>query len=112
MTVVIGCGFVHDKQVVESSAEGFESGWVVVITRAVEFGVVANDGNDVDRIESLAQHRKQLKTDGHKRAMPSVVGVGFVGITHIQPHESARTKHTVDLADDPIHRAVIVQNMV
>ena len=59
---------LHNEQVVESTQEEvFLLGGFVPVA-LLEFFVVADDGDDVDRLEVFTHGGEEFETDGHERA--------------------------------------------
>ena len=98
---------MHNKQIVEASAEVLGAGSIFAVGAALEFGVVAGNRDNVDRIKVLPKDRKELKTDRHESAMATMVGVGLKRIADIESHEATGPKHAIDFVDDPGHGAVV-----
>jgi hypothetical protein len=56
--------FAHDEKIIEPAQEEIAVFGGGAIVAHVEGFVVANDGDDVDRFELLAQQGEQFKADG------------------------------------------------
>jgi len=93
--------FFHDEQVVEAAEEivSFDGGGVPVA--ALEGAVVADDGDDVDGLEVLAEEGEELEADRHEGFAL------FEGVGDVEGHVAAVLEHAIDFGDDFGHGGVV-----
>lgn len=66
---------LHNQQIVKPPQKEvlFFRGFVPV--SSLQFGVVADDADDIDRRKRLAHHREEFEADGHEGALAGLAAL-------------------------------------